>query len=270
MSDSAVRFHTDEEDSASVVFHDEDEDEANDGNLEILPKSQWVTVKSAFADSGDSGSLLGRDVSRHVSTASSVVSMGTSAVSHGAKALTVLGVGAAAAVTAGTAGVALGVAGLAFTGISIAKDAVSLGKTLDHIDGLEEIQTQQSGNDCRHLGGGSQNPATDHACIQDKVLPYILRQKKQKAVKKAMGAAGLGTLTGVARVARGAYKSATGAKGVKREFYAYVLARHTITCECGLARKIVSELYSPQEYLVIRQLDSDAAGERLARKMKSV
>jgi hypothetical protein len=49
-----------------------------------------------------------------------------------------------------------------------------------------------------------------------------------------------------------------------------VLARHTVTCRCALAEQIVSELFSPQNYLAIRVMNSDQAGDRIAPKMKSV
>ena len=175
---------------------------------------------------------------------------------------------AVAGVTAGTAGIALAAAGGAFTVASIVTDGVSLVKTLGHLDGLEVIQS--AGNqDCQPLVNTG-SPASDHAFINDKVLPWIIHQKKQKAAKKAVSTVGLGLLTGGHRVLRAAYKKARGTKGRKRNWYAHVFARHTITCRCKLAEWTVSELFSPEDYRAIREMNSDQAGDRIATKMKSV
>jgi hypothetical protein len=203
---SAPRFHNDPEEEQPLAFHDDDDEDDGDnvapnfhaGDDDALPRSLWPTVQSAFASTGATGSLASRDLRSTASTATTIASKSVSVASHTAAGLRAVHLTAAAAgvagLTAGTGGIALGAAGGAFTLATVATDSVSLVKTLGHLDGLEAIQTASS-QGCQPLGDAG-TPATDHSFIKDKVLPWIIHQKKQKAAKKAAGVVGLGLLTG--------------------------------------------------------------------------
>ena len=246
--------------SGSVGDDDDDDDQP-------LPRSSWTTVASAFTGAG---TFYGRDARGAASKIGTGLSIGTAVASHSST-MVAAGVGGAAVLGAGTAGVGLAVAGAAFTLIGIGTSAVSLVKTMDHIEKLGAIYRNPGRYQaCKCVGASSGEMANDHDYIDRTILPYIMRKKGAKAVKKGVGAVGLSLFTAVARVGKAAYKSVKGTKGKRREYYAYVLARHTITHECALAKAIVGELYSEAEYMTIRAMSSDAAGERIAAKMKSV
>ena len=100
------------------------------------------------------------------------------------------------------------------------------------------------------------------------MLPYIISQKTEKAVKKGVGIVpGASLLTNTYRLGRFLFKKD---RGKKRGFYAYVLTRHLITHDCMLAGAIVAELFSDREMLTLRRFDSDESSPVIARKMKSV
>ena len=111
----------------------------------------------------------------------------------------------------------------------------------------------------------------DHEWIGTQVLPYIIRQKYEKTVKKGVGVVpGGGLGVGAYSLGRRAYKSIAGTKGVMRNFAAHVLARHLITHDCKLVEDIVAELLSVVEMVKLKTQDSDAAGAAIKDKMKSV
>lgn len=110
----------------------------------------------------------------------------------------------------------------------------------------------------------------DHHTIGTQILPYIIQQKTEKAVKKGVGSVGLGALTTLYTMGRSAYKSLAGTKGKMRNVHAHVLARHLITHQCPLADAIVTELLSWQEMMILKGKDSDVVGAAIADKMKSV
>ncbi len=100
------------------------------------------------------------------------------------------------------------------------------------------------------------------------MLPYIISQKTEKAVKKGAGIVpGASLLTNACRLGRFAFKKD---KGKKRSYYAYVLTRHLITYDCMLAGAIVAELFSDKEMLTLRMFDSDQSAPIIGTKMKSV
>ncbi len=143
---------------------------------------------------------------------------------------------------------------------------------MEHCDKLKEIKRRfdnGSYNHCEALTDSAEM-AKDHDWIGKQILPYIISQKNEKAVKKGIGSAGLGVMTTFYSIGRSAYKSLASTKGVKRSFYAHVLVRHLITHECPLAEDIVSELLSPQEMAILKAQNSDVVGAANKDKMKSV
>jgi hypothetical protein len=116
--------------------------------------------------------------------------------------------------------------------------------------------------------GLSADMGHDHEWLGTKVLPYIISQKTEKAVKKGVGVLpGVGLLTNIYRLGRFAFKKD---RGKKRGYYAYVLTRHLITHDCMLAGAIVSQLFSGDEMLTLRMFASDESSPIIATKMKSV
>lgn len=231
----------------------------------------WVNVRSAFAGHGKGlrGAGTGKTVA---TTANTVGSMGVSVASlaTGTNSLAVAGAIAAGAAVSAT-GVGLVVAGGVLTLASIGTNATSMVKTAAHVTALKKIRS--------HLGEFRRcncpdpsfvrlDMACDHDWIGNKVLPYIISQKTEKAVKKGVGVLpGASILTNAYRLGRYAFKKD---RGKKRGFLAYVLTRHLITHDCMLAGAIVAELFSDQEMLVLRRFDSDQSSPVIARKMKSV
>jgi hypothetical protein len=233
----------------------------------------WASVKTAYP-----GGYGGR-VDRHragkriVSGVASAASLGLTGaqLGTGVSALTVGG-----ALVAGAAVSATGVGLVAAAGVltlgSICSNAASLGKTLGHCRNLKAIKT---GYDCKRynvcecLVGGPEM-AHDHDWIGNKILPYIISQKSEKAVKKGVGTAGLGVLMTAYSMGRSVYKSLSSTKGVRRSFYAHVLARHLITHDCSLVEDIFTELLSGQEMAVLKSQNSDVVGAAIKDKMKSV
>jgi len=227
------------------------------------PPRQFARIESSF-NSSESNSFARRDATRAVSSASSAASKATSTLSHAH----LLAGSSVAALTVGTGGLALAVAGAAFTGVSMGKGGTSLFRTVNHIAKLEKIL--KKGNlPCEALDYGEDRD-TDHHYIEEVILPYIVQQKKRKAVKKGFDLAGLGLASGALRAGRAGWKTIWGDKGMRRDFFAHVLARHTVTCECELVEAIVSELYSADDYRTIRTLDSIAAADRIRKKIASV
>jgi hypothetical protein len=231
----------------------------------------WSTVKSAYPDFGttvDRGRTGKRIASGLASGASAGLTgaqlgTGTSALAVGGAVVT----GAAVSAT----GVGLVAAAAALTMGSIVVNATSMVKSIAHFESLREIQAHYEANEytckCRSVDGSM---AHDHSVIGGQILPYIIQQKTDKAVKKGIGAVGLGMLTALYTVGRAAYKSLASTKGVKRNFYAHVLARHLITHDCRLAEAIVAELLSWSEMEILKGKNSDVVGAAIADKIKSV
>ena len=241
----------------------------SDDKPEVAGK--WQHVESAHSSPSQGNSLTGRKVHSAVSIATTVTSTATTVASH-AHYLTVAGVAGAAVLGAGTAGVGLAVAGGVMTTVGIGTSAVSAYKTSNHIDALLRIMRQGSqGRRCTCVSPSpSRELALDHQMIWLKVLPYIIEKKRAKLAKKSVGAAGLSLATSAVRLGKAVHKIRLGTKGVNRTFNAHVLARHAVTHDCWLAEDIISELYSLEDYLAIRALNSTKAGELIAAKMKSV
>lgn len=245
--------------------HDDDE--------HLLVRADWADIPSAFAASATKDSLKARKAHAIVSKATTAASMGLSATSS-AKYLTFVGVGGAAVLGAGTLGLGLAVAGGVMTAVNIGTSARSAYKTMNHVEALIAIEADGTHSDprnCRCMSSAAFNQMTeDHDTIRTKVLPYIINKKKHKVNKKLVNTGGLSILTAAHRGVKALHKMRKHTKGVNRTHHADILARHTVTHDCSLARDIVAELFSEQDYLAIRQLGSKMAGEILANKMKSV
>lgn len=233
----------------------------------------WSTVKSAHLKGGSDIVNRHRTEKRVANGVASAASLGVSGAQFGTgtSALAVGGAVAAGAAVSAT-GIGLVVAGGALTIGSVVTNAVSLGKTIAHCENLKDIKARYDANgysECECLTASS-DMAKDHDWIGTKILPYIIQQKTEKAVKKGVSTVGLGVLTTLYSMGRSAYKSLNGTKGTQRSFNAHVLARHLITHECSLAQHIVAELLSPQEMAILMEKDSDVVGAAVAEKMKSV
>lgn len=237
-----------------------------------LDELTWTKVKSAFPDprsTVDRG-RTGKRVASGAVTAAQAGLTGAQ-IGTGISALTVGGAIATGAAVSAT-GVGLVVTAAAMTLGSIVTNATSMIKSISHFENLREIQAKYIA--CEYAGciplAATAEMTFDHATIGTTILSYIIDQKTEKAVKKGVGAVGLGVLTTLYSIGRAAYKSAAGTKGKQRNFYAHVLARHLITHHCQLAEAIVAELLSEEEMRILKGEDSDVAGAAIADKMKSV
>ena len=231
----------------------------------------WTNVPSAF--SWDGSKLRGGSTHKTVATVGNTAAgVGLSAAQFGTgtSSLAVAG-----AITAGAAvsatGVGLVVAGGVLTLASMATNAVSMVSSAAIVTGLKKIAASPgSYSACKCMANAVRTPdmAHDHEWIQTKVLPYIISQKTEKAVKKGVGILpGVGLLTNAYRLGRYVFKKD---RGMKRGYYAFVLTRHLITHDCALAGAIVAELFSTQEMLTLRMFESDLSEPIIAKKMKSV
>ena len=249
--------------SGTADQDDDDIDEAING--------AWINVPSAF--SWDGRSLRGGGVSKTVAGVGNTVGgIGVTAAEFGThtSSLAVAGAVAAGAAVSAT-GLGLVIAGGLLTLGSMATSGTSMVKTTAHVIALKKIRSEPSKfSACKCMSGArmSSEMAHDHTWIATKVLPYIISQKTEKAVKKGVGTLpGAGLLTNVYRLGRYAFKKD---RGKKRGYYAYVLTRHLVTHDCSLAGAIVAELFNTPEMLTIRMFDTDQSSEVVARKMKSV
>lgn len=232
----------------------------------------WHHVESAHEAPDQNGSLKYRKARGYASIATTATAMTTAGVGH-AHYLTVAGVAGAGVLAVGTAGIGLGVAGGAMTAVGLVTSGYSAYKTNKHIEALLGIRRKGAeGRTCTCLPGAetSGELVNDHKMIWLNVLPYIIEKKRNKLLKKEAGAIGLSMITAAARVGKAVYKAAKKTRGVNRSFKAHVLARHAITHDCWLAEDIITELFSREDYLVIRTMNSTQAGEVIAGKMKSV
>jgi len=234
----------------------------------------WPTVESTYPDFYGGAVVdrgrTGKRVAGGVATAASLGVTGAE-FGTGTSALAVGGAIATGAAVSAT-GVGLVVTAAALTVGSIVVNARSMIKTISHFENLRDIQAGYQAKKydrcrCRRAGADLED---DHDWIGDKILPYIIDQKTEKAFKKGVGAAGLGVLTTLYTMGRAAYKSLASTKGVKRNLYAHVLSRHLITHDCPLVEAIVAELLSWSEMESLKIRNSDIVGAAIADKMKSV
>jgi hypothetical protein len=243
----------------------------DDDDLDEHISGAWINVKSAFSWNG--AQLRGGSGKKTAATTSNTIgSLGITAASlaTGTNSLAVAGAIAAGAAVSAT-GVGLVVVGGVLTLTSVATNATSMVKTARHVTALKKISADPGkfrGCKCENGGVLGAEMGHDHEWIAKKVLPYIISQKTEKAVKKGVGVVpGASLLTNMYRLGRYAFKKD---RGKKRGFYAYVLTRHLITHDCMLAGAIVGELFSDREMLELRMFDSDQSSPIIASKMKSV
>eukprot|EP01037_Dinobryon_pediforme_P008906 gene8906-8995_t len=243
----------------------------DDDDIDEHISGKWLNVPSAF--SWDGSQLRGSSTKKTVATTGNTVgSMGISAASiaTGTNSLAVAGAIATGAAVSAT-GVGLVVVGGVLTLASVATNATSMAKSTAHVIALKKIAANLGGfAKCRCMSGAhvTSDMVHDHSWIAQKVLPYIIAQKTEKAVKKGVGIVpGVSLLTNMYRLGRFAFKKD---RGKKRGYYAYVLTRHLITHDCMLAGAIVAQLFSPKEMLTLRMFCSDESSPIIATKMKSV
>ena len=243
----------------------------NDDDLDEGIMGAWTNVQSAF--SWDGRSLRGGGTGKTVAGAVNTVSgMGTTAAQLGThtSSLAVAGAVAAGAAVSAT-GLGLVIVGGVLTLGSMITSGTSMVKTTAHVLGLKRIRDNMgrfAACKCTEGARLSADMGHDHTWIADKVLPYIINQKTEKAVKKGVGVVpGAGIFTNLYRLGRFAFKKD---RGKKRGYYAYVLTRHLITHDCALAGAIVAELFSTNEMLTLRMFESNQSSGIIAKKMKSV
>jgi hypothetical protein len=192
--------------------------------------------------------------------------MAVSHFEHGVGALA-LATGAAAA---SATGVGLVVTGAAITLATCGLSARSAHKTGKHLEVLEQIYERRSGLACKGLAGDTNRH--EHTHIADDVLPYIILQKAEKQARKSIGAVPVlgSAAAGAYSVGRGIYKSIRGTRGKTRSAMATDLTKHFLSHNCALVQFIVSELYSFEEMIWLReQEDTKKVVELLMRKMAS-
>lgn len=237
----------------------------------------WPTVKSAYPDLSEGAVVdrgrTGKRVANGAATAASAGATGALA----ATGTSTFAVGAAVATGAAVSatGIGLAVTATALTVGSIVVNARSMIKTIAHFENLRDIQIDYkakrfAGCKCRPGVADLDCMMHDHDMIGEGILTYIIDQKTEKAAKKGVGAVGLGALTTLYTMGRAAYKSLASTKGVKRNLYDHVMARHLITHDCPLVEAIVAELLSLSEMEILKTKNSDIAGAAIADKMKSV
>jgi hypothetical protein len=243
----------------------------DDDDIDESINGAWIDVPSAF--SWDGRSLRGGGTSKTVgSVGNTVGGVGVSAAQIGThtSSLAVAGAVAAGAAVSAT-GLGLVIVGGILTLGSMVTSGTAMVKTTAHVIALKKIVANAGKfSACKCMSGArsTSEMAHDHTWIATKVLPYIISQKTEKAVKKGVGILpGAGLLTSAYRLGRYAFKKN---RGKKRGFYAYVLTRHLVTHDCALAGAIVAELFSTEEMLTIRMFATDQSSEVVARKMKSV
>jgi hypothetical protein len=242
---------------------------SDEDGIEEHITGKWVNVKSAFR--ADGSALRGSSTKKTIATTGNTV--GSMAITGatlgtGTSSLAVAGAIAAGAAVSAT-GVGLVVVGGVLTIASIATNATAMVKTASHVTHLKKVAANLGAfKKCNCVGTASSEMGQDHEWIGSKILPYIISQKTEKAVKKGAGIVpGASMLTNAYRLGRFAFKKD---KGKKRGYYAYVLTRHLITYDCMLAGAIVAELFSDKEMLTLRMFESDESSPIIGAKMKSV
>ncbi len=209
--------------------------------------SDWGAVKTLGNVVASTGSTAFQ-----TATKTGFGSMAYTAATGGTVALSATGIGAVA------------VAGTYAVGSSIAA-GVSAYKTNQHINNLKFIH----GNGPAHAS--CDGCRLQHDTIYNAVLPYIINKKQRKLRRKGEQIVPVlgGMATSLETGARSIYKRLRGTRSVERHWHAQVLTIHLISCHCGLADAIVSELWSPEEMERIRAMDSDEAGYYIFQKMAS-
>lgn len=173
--------------------------------------------------------------------------------------------GAAASAT----GIGLIVTGAAATLTLSTLSAVSANKSRKHAGALSTIVDRHECYRCAQVDG-NKSLREEHMHIALDVGPYIIHQKEEKTVRKAIGTVpGISLLGTVYTLGRAAYKSARGNKGKTRSENASALAMHLLTHNCGLAQAIVAQLYSFETMCWLLTQEHETVTKALAKKMAS-
>lgn len=217
-------------------IHSSDKVHSDNGMLKSLAKGTAMVGSSALTIGTKSPGLS---------------TLAVTAATGGSIALSATGIGAVA------------VAGAYAAGTSVLA-GVSVYKTHNHIKNLEDLL--QNG------GGSCDGNRWDHGAIQMTVLPYIINKKKTKLRRKGEETVPVlgGMLTTAETGMKSIFKRLKGTRGVARHHNAEILTKHLVTCNCGLAEGIVSELCGEEEMKNIRAMDSNDAGYWIFNKMASM
>ena len=212
--------------------------------------SRWRTTKT-LATGTMSASGVG------VSVAQTATGQTTLALATGAAAASATGIGLIAAAGA----LALGTTVLA---------ARSAHKSRIHRNNLAQIFERRDSYACGPIEpGGPVNPY-HHYVLANEVLPYIISKKGAKFHRKVVAAVPvLGGVESVRAGVKSLYKRARGTRGANRRNAARWLGWHLISHNCGLAQAIVSDLYSFEEMLWLKDLSLSELVPLLEDKMKS-
>jgi hypothetical protein len=230
----------------------------SDGNSEAVPINNWRRVK------------MGMPVAKTpVTTALSVTQLAVPATST----LEVAGaIAGGTSVAAGPIAIA-SAATIAMIGSSALAGRAAY-KTQVHIFALHEIW-RNAGNspycDCNPLIPGEAGGAwKEHSDIVHQVLPYIIDKKAAKAMRKGVSVVpGMALAEAGRAVIKMGWKSYKGTLGKARLRNAGIIARHFITCDCELSRRIIGELYSYPEALWLQEQNYETVVYYVSYKMKS-
>ena len=178
--------------------------------------------------------------------------------------------GAQAGTAAGQAGsaaaTALPIAGGVLALATMAVNGRSVYKTNKHIKRLEYILENARHYDCSEKGSDA------HSVIISTVLPYIIRQKKNKRLRKAGSALPvLGALEGVRAAGKKGWKFVKGTLGKERSLKAEQLAAHHCSCDCQLTEEIIAQIanVSIAEAKKASYMDYTILAYALSEKMRS-
>ena len=251
----------------SYLEDDEDDDAAH---ALPIPEGEWPLVQSLWNLPGRN-MTAGRWATFTGAKAMGAGSLALGAAAHAGAGGIAAGVGAGAAVTAltvGTGGLAVAAAAGGMQVASMGLGVVSAMKTWDHMSAIGELAGKRYA--CKGLpGGGGGEGRSDHEHIQFNIIPYIINKKSAKFGKKLGAGIGMGALVAMYSVGKKAYKGLLGTLGKRRNFYAYVIARHMITHDCKLCEALIGELFTPDDYGRLKTMNSKDASGWIAVKMKS-
>jgi hypothetical protein len=247
---------------------DQDDDDDKEGQFRgSLPQHSWSQVKTAFGEGGTHNrhrALKGTAKGLSLTARGGLTAAGFATQNS---TLAVAGAIAAGAAVSAT-GIGLVAAGGALMIGTAILDINAVASTIAHLEGLEALQ-RNVGNfaNCKPTPS-AKDAGVYHAFIADKVLGYIISQKKEKVGRKGVGIVPGGSiLTGAYTLGRMLFKKN---KGVKRNFYANALGEHLITCSCPLAKQIVTNLLgSAADMQQLMHMNLDQVGPIIANKMKS-
>ena len=186
--------------------------------------------------------------------------------------LAMVGLGTTLFTISAATGVGLVVGGAAVMVGSSIIQAKSAWSSRKHKKALEAI-LDNAGRDAPACNGlmGTRCDREEHTAVLDSVLPYVIAQKRKKAIRRGIGAIPIISLGETVRsIKRKVGKKLSGSLGKEREDQAHALAKHFITHDCYLAQAIVSELLSPEEEEWLRYQDFAVVKGVLMEKFKSV